>query len=263
MKEKVALYEDEWSAEIYDYQVESTADVSFWLSLARESGGPGLELACGTGRVLLALARAGLEVTGLDLSPYMLAVARQKLAQEARDVQARVRLVEASMADFSLDRSFGLIYIPARAFQGLLTRARQQACLESCRQHLRPGGRLAVDVFNPLLSKLIAPGGVDEEPDEFTGPRGAAVQQDAHTDYDLAEQTLLSVWRYETTCERGAPVVHEYALRLHYFFRFEMEWMLEVCGVEVEALYGDFDRSQFTAESPEMIFVARQKEEGQ
>ena len=257
MKPTVNLYEDEWSAEIYDYQVRSTADVHLWLSLSRESEGGALELACGTGRVLLPLARAGLEVTGLDLSPHMLAVARQKLAQETRDVQARVRLVEGSMAGFSLDQSFGLIYIPARAFQALLSRARQQACLESCRQHLRPGGRLAVDVFNPLLSRLIAPGGVDEEPDEFTELRGAPVRQDAHTDYDLAEQMLLSVWRYQTTCERGAPVVHEYALRLRYFFRFEMEWMLEACGFELEALYGDFDRSEFTANSPEMIFVAR------
>jgi ubiquinone/menaquinone biosynthesis C-methylase UbiE len=260
VKSDLTRYEDEWTAEVYDYQVGQAwgdRDVPFWLTLAKETGGPVLELACGTGRVLLPLARAGLQVTGLDISPHMLAVARRKLEKEEPEVQRRVRLVEGDMRDFTLEERFGLILIPFRAFRALLERADQRRCLERCARHLGPGGRLAIDVFNPRLSRLAAPGGVDEAAQEYQGPDGVTVRQSGHTDYDLANQRLVWHARYECVAPGGRITVPTHLLELRYFFRFEMEWMLEACGFEVEALYGNFDRSPFTADSPEMIFVAR------
>jgi len=65
-------YEDAWTAEIYDFETArgwGERDVGFYLGLAAESSGPVLELACGTGRVTLPLARSGVEVTGIDISP--------------------------------------------------------------------------------------------------------------------------------------------------------------------------------------------------
>ncbi|MCJ7822473.1 MAG: class I SAM-dependent methyltransferase, partial [Armatimonadetes bacterium] len=101
MKESVQLYNDEWSAEIYyGYQVQGEGgDLMFWHSLAEATGGPALELACGTGRLLLSLPRAGTDAVGLDVSPFMLAVAGRKLAQEPSEVQARCQLVEGTMAE--------------------------------------------------------------------------------------------------------------------------------------------------------------------
>ena len=258
MAGEVGLYEDEWSARIYDYQVRDTSSARLWLALAQEAKGPALEVACGTGRVLLVLARAGVRITGLDLSPHMLAVAREKLAREAPEVRERVRLEEGSMADFSLGEEFGLVCIPARSFQILPTREEQRQCLECCGRHLRPEGRLAIDVFHTSAARLAA-GKVEEEVDAFAGPDGVEIRQSAHTEYDLANQTLVSLWRYEHADAGGGRVAHDYRLRLHYFFRFEFEWMLEACGFEVEALYGDFERNPFTAASPEMIFVARRR----
>jgi SAM-dependent methyltransferase len=252
------LYEDEWSAETYDHQVQGVRDLPFWRSLAESADGPVLELACGTGRILLPLARAGFRVTGLDASPFMLAVARRKLAQEAEQVQQRCRLAEARMTDFSLDDEFDLIYVPARSLQILPTRAEHRSCLEHCSRHLSHRGRLAIAVFNPMLSKLVA-GRVEEGPGEFSGPDGAAVKWSAVTEYDLAAQKLRSEWRYECAAAHGATAAREYSLELHYFFRFEMEWMLDVCGFEVEALYGDCERSEFAGDSPEMVFVARKR----
>ena len=160
------------------------------------------------------------------------------------------------MTDFSLGEQFGLIYIPARSFQILLTRDEQRSCLQCCSTHLNPEGRLAINVFNPLLSKLVAHH-VEEGPSEFKGPGESTVKWSAITEYDLAAQRLRSVWRYEQASARGAATTSEYVLELRYFFRFEMEWMLDACGFQVEALYGDSGRSQFTSDSPEMIFVAR------
>ncbi|UCC69228.1 MAG: methyltransferase domain-containing protein [Armatimonadota bacterium] len=260
MKADLNRYEDPWTAEVYDFEHEGnarTADVPLWLALAEEAGGPVLELACGTARVTIPLARPGREVTGLDMSPNMLAIARRKLDQEGRDVRARIRLVEGDMRDFSLDQRFPLIIIPFSAFQVLLEREDQRRCLECCARHLKPGGRLAIDVFHPKLSRLTAEGAVEEGPDEFPGPDGVTVRWSGHTDYDIANQRLRSRCRYERTASGGETTVSEHMLELHYFFRFEMEWMLEACGFHVEALYGNFDRNEFAADSPEMIFVAR------
>jgi SAM-dependent methyltransferase len=257
MEEPTILYGDKWSAEIYDYEVMEPYGLPLWQSLAESAEGPALELGCGTGRLLLPLARAGFSVTGLDASPFMLAVARRKLAQEEDEAQQRCRLIEGSMADFSLRDAYGLIFIPARSFQILPGRAEQRGCLESCARHLAPGGRLAIQVFNPMLSKLMA-GRVELEPNDFAGPDGHDVRWSAVAEYDLAAQRLRSVWRYEQHTEAGPPVIREYLLEMRYLFRFEVEWMLEACGFEVEALYGDLERSEFTGESPEILVVARQ-----
>ena len=258
MKADLNRYEDPWTAEVYDYQTQGRGnDVPFWLSLAGEAAGEALEIACGTGRVLLPLARAGVRVTGLDASEAMLSVAHRKLQREPIEVTRRVTFVEGDMTRFDLGRRFGLIIIPFSAFQVLLTRADQRACLERCVAHLDPTGRLAIDVFNPGLARLTGSLPVQEGPEEFAGPGGETVRWSGETEYDLTTQTLRSRWRYERTAPGGETTVSDHLLQLHYFFRFEMEWMLEACGFEVEALYGDFERSPFTAESPEMIFVAR------
>jgi SAM-dependent methyltransferase len=260
MKADLNRYEDPWTAEIYDYQTQGIAgDVEFWTDLSRSAGANVLELACGTGRVVIPLARASVQVTGLDISPNMLQVARRKLSNEPRDVIERVGLVEGDMRHFDTGRTFGLVFVAFRSFQALLTRADQRACLECSARHLKRGGLLALHVFNPRFSRLTAEMPVREDREDFEGPDGMHVSWSGETTYDLADQTLRSVWRYERTSADGVVTHSEHVLKLHYFFRFEMEWTLEACGFEVEALYGDFDRSPFTAESPEMIFVARSK----
>ncbi len=258
MTETMKLYSDAWSAELYSHVMAARGDdIPFWLSLAERAGGSVLELACGAGRVLLPFARAGHECVGLDLSSHMLSVFRRKLEAESEEVQSRVELVESNMSDFHFDREFSVIFIANRSFQALPTRADQRSCLEACQRHLKPGGLLSIDVFRVRLDYLLMPGGVDHEPIDVTGPDGTKIRVTDHTDYNLTDQILSSTWRHEFTDSDGHPQRRDYAIDLHYFFHCEMEWMLEACGFEVEALYGNFDRSPFTAASPEMIFVAR------
>jgi SAM-dependent methyltransferase len=260
MADTVKLFDDEWSAEIYyGYQVTGpSGDLPFWQSLVEVTGSPALELACGTGRLLLPLARAGTEMVGLDLSPFMLAVTCRKLAEEPAEVQARCRLVEGTMADFSLEQQFGLIYITGRSFQILTTQDEQRGCLTCCARHLRPDGLLVISVFNPRLDLLTNPSGHEDGPSDFQGPDGIPITFHGHSEYDRANQIVSGSWWYEYDSDQG-HVAREYSLKLRYFFRFEMEWMLEACGFDVENLYGNFDRSPFTADSPEMIFVMRRK----
>ena len=137
-------------AEIYDAVYADVDDAAFWRGMAEGAvAGPLLELGCGTGRVLIPLARAGFEMTGLDLSPQMLEVCRAKLADEPEDVRRRVTLVTGDMTSFELDGRFAAIFCAFNSFHHLRTIEQQMGCLERCRRHLLPGGVLVLDLFNP------------------------------------------------------------------------------------------------------------------
>ena len=193
--EDPAGYEGEFVADFYD-QVElyqRRPDVGFYTALATEHGGPVLELGCGTGRVLLPTARAGVEITGLDLSDGMLSACRSKLAGEAPDVQGRAHLHRGDMRSFGLGRRFGLVTIPFRPFQHLLTVEDQMACLACAHRHLAPGGVLALDVFNPSLPRLVDPKYLEESDVEqpFVMPDGrSVVRTDRNASVDLVNQII-------------------------------------------------------------------------
>ncbi len=149
-------YFDRGVAERYDAEVgeDFLGDQAFYLRLAREAAAGGhkvLELAVGTGRVAIAVAKAGVQVVGLDQSPAMLEVAHGK----AGDL-ANLRLVQGDMVDFDLGETFGLVYIPARSFLLLATVAQQKSCLARVHKHLAPGGKLALNFFNPDIPLMAA-----------------------------------------------------------------------------------------------------------
>ena len=103
------------SAVYYDYVATGVeGDVAFYVEEARRAGSPVLELGCGTGRILIPTAEAGVEVVGLDASHDMLMIARCKLEVLAPDVRQRAKLVEGDMRHFAMDRAFSLITIPYR-----------------------------------------------------------------------------------------------------------------------------------------------------
>jgi len=136
-------------AAIYDAVHGHRDDGGFWHEVTAAAAGPILELGCGTGRVLLPLARSGRAITGLDLSGAMLEHCRARLADEPPEVGDRVRLVESDMTSFDLGRRFAAIICPFGGFQQLRTVEQQLACLGRCREHLLPRGRLVLDVQNP------------------------------------------------------------------------------------------------------------------
>ena len=104
-------------------------DVAFYVEEARRAGAPALELACGTGRVLIPVAEAGLTVVGLDSSAAMLSIAQEKIAELPDTTQRRIELVEGDMRSFALDQRFKLIMIPFRSFLHLMTPAAQRQAL--------------------------------------------------------------------------------------------------------------------------------------
>ncbi len=237
-------------------------DVQFYLEEARKAGAPVLEIGCGTGRILLPIAEAGMTVVGLDRSPTMLSILRRKLASCSAETQSRVGLVEGDMRNFSLGQRFKLVMIPFRAFLHLLTSKDQRQALTCIHEHLTDDGWLVFNVFDPDLELIAA----------HLGPLGSALKKDSefiHPDtgrrvvmwftgqYDPERQMLDGSFIFEELDEQGRVVAKTYSpLTLRYVHRYEMRYLLELCGYKVEALYGDFRRGPFR-HGKEQIWVAR------
>lgn len=252
-------YYDEYMAELYDVLTPGLpGDVDFYVGLAREAAPPVLELGCGTGRIAIPIARAGVEIVGLDSSPPMLAKARERASG-----LAQVRWVEADMRDFDLGERFGLVIIPYRAFQHMITVDDQKSCLACVRRHLRDDGRLAFNLFNPdlvAMGRWLSDSRGDwrlwhDSADERTGGRILAWESRR---YRVASQEVDNVWQVDEIDAEGRPASQRYLdLHLRWFYRFEVEHLLALAGFEVEHLYGWFDGSGFADDSPEMVWVAR------
>lgn len=235
-------------------------DVPFYVEEAVAAGGGVLEVGCGTGRILIPIARKGVSITGIDGSPAMLARCRGQVSSEPEEVRRRVTLHEADMRDFDLGESFATAIIPFRPFQHLIETGDQLSTLRAIYEHLDPGGRLIFDVFNPDLSR-IASGPTDETEDtsQTLLPDGRTFRRTGRVKaVHAVDQTLLAELIYYVTLNDVTErLVHAFAMR--WFTRFEVEHLLGRAGFSLEAIYGNFDRSALVDGSPEMVFIAERR----
>lgn len=229
--------------------------------MPRESGGYVLELGCGTGRLLIRTARAGIQIVGLDYSTQMLDICRQRLSAESDAVRAKAELVQGDMRHFDLGRCFTLATIPFRAFQHLIELNEQLACLTSVRRHLEAGGRLILDLFNPSLDSLVNDrvGEIVREEPPFDMPDGRRViRRHRFTADDRTRQVRDVELIYDVTHSDGRQERLLHAFPFRYIFRFEAEHLLARAGFEVEHLYADHEKTPFGSKYPgELIFVAK------
>ena len=250
---------DAW-ADVYDSVYSYVReDIPFYVALARKSGGPVLELGCGTGRVAIPIAEAGVEVVGLDSSEAMLEVARRK-AKRLVEGTASLTLLQADMRDFSLgdDKEFSLVVIPFRGFLSLLTVEDQTRTLLNVKRHLAPNARLVFNIFVPDLDMLVQEGDLPYHLRDVTDPDTRARLVLSHqSSYDNHSQVISTRMIIEELDDDGVMLRRLYRdFQLRYVHRWEMEHLLTACGYEVQDLYGDFDRSPFDEASTEMVWVA-------
>jgi SAM-dependent methyltransferase len=226
---------DAFAAIYDDWASHMTEDVDFYVELAREAEGPIVELAVGNGRVAIPVAAAtGRRVLGIDSSPAMLAQARER----ATDAGVELEVREQDMRDLSLDEPAGLVYCPFRGLLHLPTWRDRRRVFERVAASLRPGGRFAWNVF--VFSPHIA-AEVDGKSQEHAGIRHRIdqVPADNRIDITLDAGPRISLW---------------------WATRSEWEGLVDVAGLEVEALYGWFDRRPFDEGSEEFVWVARRPE---
>jgi SAM-dependent methyltransferase len=244
----------------------SRNDVRFYLEEAASTGGPRapatvLELGCGTGRVLLPLARAGHEVTGIDQSRSMLARCEAKLGAEPEVVRDRVTLHQTDARQFTVAAptadGFALAVAPFRVLQHLPAPADQLRCLEAVRRHLAPGGRFAFDVFNPHYSLMTRDRSHEaEDTPELRLADGRYMRRTSRvTRVRWVEQISdIELTYYLRTGSAVDRVVHAFPMR--WFTPSELEHLLARVGFRIESVYGTFERRPLTDESPEIIVVA-------
>ncbi len=242
-----SLYE---AAELYDAIVPPGPCEAFYLEEARRSGGPVLELACGTGRLTLPLAREGHAVVGLDASPQMLAAARRKAAER----RLALSFVLGDMRAFDLGRRFGLVIISCNSLAHLIGTEEVLACLGAVRRHLSPGGILAFDVVRPDVHSLSRP--EDERRRLDLGPNPcSAIEAEEVASYDPVVQVRTSCWHLR---RHGFPVQAMAPIRLRQFFPQELPLLLRMAGLELTARHGDFARRPLAAHSLNQICLARE-----
>jgi SAM-dependent methyltransferase len=229
-------------ADIYeDWSAPMTEDVQFYVELARETEGPVVELAVGTGRVAVPVAQAiGRPVIGIDVSAAMLGKARE--AADAAGVKLELR--EGDMRELSLEEPAALIYCPYRSLLHLPTWADRRLVFARIAAALEPGGRFAWNsfVFDPAIAFP-----QDRVARPFPGSTTIWVYAEHHPEDN----------RVDVTAFVGQPGQHARELQLWWVRRSEWEGLLDVAGLETEALYGWFDRRPFDEESREFVWVAR------
>lgn len=263
-KERVMaeLY-DKISSEFYDYHAKR-GDIDFYVGFAVESGGPVLELGCGTGRVLIPTARAGIGITGLEKSREMLKICRDKLKNETTEVRSRTKLVNGDMRNFDLGSQFSMVMITFGPFNTLITTEEQINCLNCIRRNLKDNGTLVFDVYYMSLMELTAPEGkeVFSAKTPFIMPDGRSVtwgiSRRGVIDYNrqVMQDGLFYDIRYPDRHEERLV----YADPLRYFYRFEVEHLLARTGFKTEAVYADFNKEPFGSKYPsELIFLARKE----
>jgi ubiquinone/menaquinone biosynthesis C-methylase UbiE len=224
--DRFATRYDEWSAGMTD-------DVSFYVSLAVEIDGPLVELAVGSGRVAIPVALAtGRTVIGVDSSPAMLAQARTAAAAAGVTLDLR----EGDIRDLELDEPAGLVYCPFRSLLHLPTWADRRRVFERVARSLRPGGTFAWNAF--AFDHHVA---VSQDGKHLEMPVPHSVHYDIadnRVDLRLDDGGLSSLW-----------------------WATKNEWLglLDVAGLDLEALYGDFNRSPLSDSSREYVFVASRR----
>ena len=236
----------------YDRQHEGfIEDIPFYVEMARKYGGPVLELACGTGRITLPIAEGGISITGLDISEGMLTEARRK----ADDRGLKVDFVRADCRDFALGTQFGLVLLAFNSIAHLHSLSSIGDCLRCVRDHLKPGGRFIVDIFNPRLEILLRDAAERYPVSEYADPdgRGKVVITENNV-YDRASQVNRIKWYYRIG-DSGEGTVNQLNMRI--FFPQELDAVLHYNGFEIETKYGDFDKSPFGSGSVKQIAICR------
>lgn len=257
-----AHYDDDYAA------IEREDDVAFYVAEAARRGRV-LEMGCGSGRVTLPTARAGITVVGVDSSPGMLGRLRRRLEAEPAAVRERVTLVEGDLRSLDLGRTFPLVTAPFRVIQHLLNREDQRAWLRNVARHLEPGGELLFDVFQSDYGIIAGPPSTTVDLERTDPETGAPVHRLA-TAWHTPE---LQTFRVRFEWRRGAAdddpeddpgggateVLTSAETETRWFTRAELENLLELEGYEVLDIWGDFARTPHGEGAEDIVFRARRR----
>jgi SAM-dependent methyltransferase len=241
----------------YDLEDPSDTGVAFYRALAHETGGPVLEIACGTGRVTIPIAEEGIPIIGLDIVAGMVERARSKA------VGLPARWLVGDARTFDLAEHFRLIFLTGNAFQAFVTNADQQALLQRVQAHLHQQGLFAFETRNPLLPNVKPPGGLfvtlDTQTEEqvgasFINAEGHEVRVSRARRYDHVTQ-IVHLTSYKRWNDGKQDHINVARTALRYTFPQELAALLYYNDFTITRQYGDWNEEPLNATSPSIISV--------
>lgn len=249
-------------AELYDHSMRDwPGEIRFYQDLISEIKGVDksvLEIACGTGRVALQLAKPDVKLVGFDICKDLLDIAHRKSIGIAN-----IELICADMRSFQLNRQFPLIISPGHSFQVMITIEDQLCSLKAIARHLTTDGKLVIHVNHDSLEWLAQKfhEGKDPNPSKsmIIHPKtGNTINRSVYWRYKPAEQTAFATNYWVESDETGSDI-DEWSSgpnAFHVFFPFEMNLLFKAAGYKVIQIYGDFHKNPLVDNSPEMIWIA-------
>lgn len=227
-------------------------DIPFWRDLAIQSGGPVLELGCGTGRILLRHVKDNLQVTGLDNDPRMLQFLNRMVPPTLAHL---VDVVEMDMRAFDLGRKFSLITLPCNTVSTFSSDDRRLV-FKRARRHLDPNGVFAFSMPNPLLLADLPEIGEEELEDEFNHP-ATGHPVNVYSSWRRIEDQITFYWRYDHVYP-DERVTHAEHSTVHYLDPPQTYIAeLKACGLRPVTAYGDFYRSNFEPEASYFVVLSK------
>ena len=231
-----------------EYPGPRAGELEFWQAQLPAPDSRVLELACGSGRLLLPMARGGARITGIDSSPAMLVRARQRLRAEPALCGSGARLLLQSMQELDLESEFDLVMA---AFNALLLVPHRELphVLERVRAHLAQGGKLVAELF--AMTEF------DSQPDDESAPLtggSGSWWRDRSYRYDPLQRAGISHVTYR---QESGRIASRHSYGLHLYSWEELETQLVGAGFWIESLYGGFDRRPFRDPGGQLILVAR------
>ena len=233
-------------------------DVAFYRERAVASGGPVLEIGCGTGRLTIPMARAGVEVWAVDSSGAMLDQLRAKLADEPPDVRARIRVVHQEASTLALPAcAAALVILPFNLLMLIPDGEQERRALCAAARHLRPGGSFALDVMNPATLPQqadSAPAPSQPRRNRLSGNPYIRHAQTSATDSRQVQR--ISGW-YDELLPDGGIRTTGFAFDWRMIGRPQLEDLLRTTGFAVERITGDFDGADWTIDSRRIVVTGR------
>jgi SAM-dependent methyltransferase len=233
-------------------------DLPFYIDLAKASGGPVLEIACGTGRVLLPIAREGIAIEGVDNSLPMLRILKSHIEKERSGIRRRVTLHEGDMRDFRLRKKFPLVIIPFRPLQHMYTVDDQLRALTTAAFHLTKEGILAFDVFYPKMELISAGIGQEIVDLEWQANPDSTVRRYFRKDsVDKINQVFSFTFIFRTY--QGDKLVREESepFQLSYYTYPHLKALFRLARLEPVEEYGSFAKTPLDNTAEQMIFLLK------
>ena len=250
--DKLAVY--------YDYDIGAghpEGDKKFYLSLAKKTGGPILELGCGTGRITIPLLRAGYQVTGIDSSKEMLKRLKGK-ASELNLPSKRLKIYHVSMAKFALRQKFPLIIIPFCSFQYLLTKKKQNDCLSNIYKQLSFKGIFALELFIQKHDFLTEKEGKRWIYEKYLPEQKINIKRTTILKRKDFNNQINYFQKEYKVFDKAGKCIDKFGLKdsVRYVFRSEMENLLEKHGFKIKNIFGAYPIQKYDYSRDKMMFIA-------